>query len=155
MVIYGHVTQRQSTVLIRRESTFRNCPWLPILSVCNVSQVRRPALEVGGRRFESCHTDQFMHRWQSGQCSGLQIRPVVGSSPTRCSSLLPLKPLMDEVLSCKQGKSVRFRTGAPIQCNFSWCGHSGGLKSHWSRFDPYRLHQFYPWVKRGRIHPCQ
>ena len=29
------------------------------LSVCNVSQVRRPALEVGGRRFESCHTDQI------------------------------------------------------------------------------------------------
>lgn len=29
-------------------------------SVCIVSQVRRPSLEVGGRRFESCHTDQFM-----------------------------------------------------------------------------------------------
>ena len=26
---------------------------------CIVSQVRRPALEVGGRRFESYHPDQF------------------------------------------------------------------------------------------------
>jgi hypothetical protein len=26
-------------------------------SVCIVSLVRRPALEVGGRRFESCHID--------------------------------------------------------------------------------------------------
>ncbi len=34
---------------------------LQIQSVCNVSQVRRPALEVGGRRFESCHTDQTIH----------------------------------------------------------------------------------------------
>ena len=30
----------------------------PKLSGCIVSQVRRPALEVGGRRFESCHPDQ-------------------------------------------------------------------------------------------------
>ena len=29
------------------------------LSECNVSQVRRPALEVGGRKFESCHSDQY------------------------------------------------------------------------------------------------
>ena len=29
------------------------------ISVCNVSQVRRLALEVRGRKFESCHTDQF------------------------------------------------------------------------------------------------
>ena len=29
------------------------------LTGCIVSQVRRPALEVGGRRFESCHPDQF------------------------------------------------------------------------------------------------
>jgi hypothetical protein len=25
---------------------------------CSVSQVRRPSLELGGRRFESCHPDQ-------------------------------------------------------------------------------------------------
>jgi hypothetical protein len=36
-----------------------------------------------------------------------------GSTPVTHSNLLPLKPLTDEVLSCKQGKSVRFRTGAP------------------------------------------
>ena len=29
------------------------------LTVCNVSQVRRLALEVRGRKFESCHTDQY------------------------------------------------------------------------------------------------
>jgi len=31
----------------------------------------------------------------------------------RRPKFLPLKPLMDEVLFCKQEKSVRFRTGAP------------------------------------------
>ena len=50
---------------------------------------------------------------REAQCNGLQIRKTVSSNLTRYSSLLPLKPLMDEVLSCKQGKSVRFRTGAP------------------------------------------
>ena len=29
------------------------------LTVCNVSPVRRPGLELGGRRFESCHTDHI------------------------------------------------------------------------------------------------
>ena len=33
----SRVTQRQSTVLIRRESTFRNCPWLPIFISLSVS----------------------------------------------------------------------------------------------------------------------
>ena len=50
---------------------------------------------------------------REAQCTGLQTRKTVSSNLTRYSNLLPLKPLMDEVLSCKQGKSVRFRTGAP------------------------------------------
>jgi len=47
------------------------------------------------------------------QCVGLQTRKTVSSNLTRCSNLLPLKPLMDEVLFCNQEKSVRFRTRAP------------------------------------------
>ena len=36
-----------------------------------------------------------------------------GSLPPKTATYMPLKPLMDEVLFCKQEKSVRFRTGAP------------------------------------------
>ena len=33
-----------------------------VLSECNVSLVRRPGLEPGGRRFESYHSDQLRVR---------------------------------------------------------------------------------------------
>ena len=50
------------------------------LSECNVSQVRRPALEVGGRKFESCHSDQFFTVWRSGS-AGVSKTLSRGSIP--------------------------------------------------------------------------
>ena len=51
-----------------------------------------------------------------------QLVESAGLEPVKCQFEsdqgyhMLLKPLLDEVLPCKQEKSVRFRTGAPEQC---------------------------------------
>ena len=48
------------------------------LSVCNVSQVRRLALEVRGRRFESYHADQMLLGAVMGYGRALQVLCLEG-----------------------------------------------------------------------------
>ena len=52
---------------------------------------------------------------------------------------------------CLRNRGCGFDSCKTGQCNFSWCGHSGGLKSHWIRFDPWRLHQV---SLLHRFEPC-
>ena len=51
-----------------------------------------------------------------------------------------LKPLMDEVLPCKQEKSVRFRTGAPNNGRWRWCAA-----------ETYKLGRLARWAGTGGI----
>ena len=77
-----------------------------------------PGLGPGGPKFESLYSDQ----------------------------VLPLKPLMDEVLFCKQEKSVRFRTGAPITEGYQdWVLHC--LESRWTA-KAVRVRFYYPSSKQ-------
>ena len=55
---------------------------------------------------------------------------------------MPLKPLMDEVLSCKQEKSVRFRTGAPINLGVAQSGSAPRLGRGGPRFESLYRDQF-------------
>jgi hypothetical protein len=59
---------------------------------------------------------------------------------------MPLKPLVDEVLSCKQEKSVRFRTGAPKLFREIQARCRDLTVNQWlGEFDSHTRSQFYPW----------
>ena len=65
----------------------------------------------------------------------------------------PVDKLAKSLLSKGRVLRVQLSPGVPNYCNFSWCGHSGGLKSHWNRFDSCRLHQKHVGVSpRGLRH---
>ncbi len=57
-----------------------------ILSGYIVSQVRRLALEVRGRRFESCYPDQFLSVSKQGVGASLLTKNEWGSIPQRTAS---------------------------------------------------------------------
>ena len=87
------------------------------LSVCNVSQVRRPSLEVVGRRFESCHADQV-----SGVGSSMVepwiVIPVVASS----NLVLHPKQYLSGVMAASRIPNPLGQGSNPWgDASFKWC----------------------------------